>query len=406
LQLSIIIINYNVKFFLEQCLSSVVKACKNIEAEILVVDNNSSDGSRIFFANRFPNVYFIWKNENAGFAKANNEALKLAKGEKILFLNPDTIIPEDCFEKCLTFFSENPFAAAIGVRMIDGTGTYLPESKRGFPSLPTSFYKMSGLTKLFPRSKIFAKYYLGHLPENEITEADVLSGAFIMTKKKVLDITGSFDESFFMYAEDIDLSFRIQKAGYKNYYFPETTIIHFKGESIQRNSLQHIKIFYGAMLLFAKKHYIGRTAFAYKTFINAAKWLKLISASIKSIFQSNSLANTNNILARNVLVISDAVDFDKISISIKNTAQGLNNVERFNLYENYTGSIAQLSNWVKSNADSEVFFCENGLSFVKIIDTMEYLSGSARFYFHAAGSASFVGSGSKNSTGIFVELKN
>ena len=168
MDLSVIIVNYNVKYFLEQCLCSVIKATLNIDAEIFVVDNNSTDGSKNFFINRFPQVKFIWKIKNEGFAKANNEALQIATGEKILFLNPDTIVPEDCFEKCLAFLSTTKNIGILGVRMIDGSGNYLPESKRGFPSSFTSFCKITGLTKLFPHSKLLANYYLGHLPEKEI----------------------------------------------------------------------------------------------------------------------------------------------------------------------------------------------------------------------------------------------
>ena len=217
MQLSVIIVNYNVKYFLEQCLCSVLKACTDIETEIFVVDNNSTDGSRPFLEPLFPSVNFIWNDSNAGFAKANNQAVVKATGGHILFLNPDTIVPEDCFEKCLEFFKANPLAGALGVHMIDGSGKFLQESKRAFPSPLTSFYKLTGFTGLFPQSKIFAKYYLGHLSEKENHEVDVLAGAFMMLPRGVINKTGSFDEQFFMYGEDVDLSYRVQQAGFKNF---------------------------------------------------------------------------------------------------------------------------------------------------------------------------------------------
>jgi O-antigen biosynthesis protein len=289
LQLSVIIVNYNVKYFLEQCLCSVLKACKNITAEVIVADNNSSDGSKVFLLPKFPRVNFIWNNDNVGFAKANNQALVQAQGEFILFLNPDTIVPEDCFEKCIQFFQLHPQAGALGIRMIDGTGKFLKESKRAFPSPLTSLYKLSGLTKLFPHSKTFAKYHLGHLPENENHQVDVLAGAYMMVPKNVLDKTGSFDETFFMYGEDVDLSYRIQRAGYKNYYFAQSSIIHFKGESTKKGSLNYVKMFYSAMSLFVKKHYSGSRAGLFNFLIQVAIFFRATLAVAAKFLQKIGL---------------------------------------------------------------------------------------------------------------------
>ncbi|MEO6894654.1 MAG: glycosyltransferase, partial [Ginsengibacter sp.] len=186
MQLSVIIINYNVKFFLEQCLFSVEKALKNIDGEIIVIDNNSEDGSIEFFKNSFPQVTFKWNQNNSGFAKANNQALEMAKGEYILFLNPDTVLPEDCLEKCISFIQSKKDKIALGIKMLDGSGKFLKESKRSFPSPTTSFYKLSGLSKLFPHSKVFARYHLGNLNENKNHKVDVLAGAFMLVPKKIL----------------------------------------------------------------------------------------------------------------------------------------------------------------------------------------------------------------------------
>ncbi|MBS1754934.1 MAG: glycosyltransferase [Ferruginibacter sp.] len=287
--LSVIIVNYNVKYFLEQCLHSVQKACSNIEAEIIVADNNSNDGSKDFLPALFPNVNFIWNATNIGFAKANNQALAAAKGKFILYLNPDTILPEDVIDKCLNFFEQHTNAGGLGIKMIDGSGKFLKESKRAFPSPLTSFFKLSGMAMLFSKSKFFARYHLGHLPENETHEVDVLAGAFMMMPKKILDEVGDFDEQFFMYGEDVDLSYRIQKAGYKNYYFADSTIIHFKGESTKRGSLNYVRMFYKAMSLFVKKHYSGTKAGIYIFFIQAAILMRALFSAIGHLLKKIGL---------------------------------------------------------------------------------------------------------------------
>ncbi|HNP49101.1 MAG TPA: glycosyltransferase family 2 protein, partial [Bacteroidia bacterium] len=222
MKLSVIIVNYNVKYFLEQCLHSVLKASAGIATEIWVVDNNSVDGSVEMLAEKFPTVKLIANTDNKGFSKANNQAIEKSTSEYVLLLNPDTVVEEDTFRKMLSFMDSHPDAGGLGVKMIDGTGRFLPESKRGLPTPAVAFYKIFGLSALFPKSKTFGKYHLGYLGENEINSVDVLAGAFMLIRKKTLDKIGLLDEDFFMYGEDIDLSYRIIKGGYKNYYFPET----------------------------------------------------------------------------------------------------------------------------------------------------------------------------------------
>ncbi len=280
MQLSVIIVNYNVKHFLEQCLISVQKAITTIQAEIIVVDNSSSDNSIAYLQPEFPFVQFIGNKENLGFAKACNQGLQFAKGKYILFLNPDTIVPEDCFQKCMSFFETHADAGAVGIKMLDGSGKFLKESKRSFPLPLTSLYKLFGLAKIFPRSRAFSKYHLGNLDENSDHEVDVLAGAFMMVKKEVLEIVGSFDEIFFMYGEDVDISYRIQKAGYKNYYFAQTSIIHFKGESTRKGSLNYVRMFYNAMSIFVRKHYGGSKAGIFNFLIHVAIWFRAAMAAI------------------------------------------------------------------------------------------------------------------------------
>ncbi len=289
MHLSVIIVNYNVKYFLEQCLHSVQKACLHLDAEIIVVDNNSTDGSRDFLTPLFPDVKFLWNSQNVGFAKANNLATANAEGEFILYLNPDTLVPEECFVKCLAFFEQNKSAGALGVKMIDGSGNFLKESKRAFPSPLTSLFKLSGLARLFPESKLFARYHMGHLSENDNHETDVLAGAFMMIRRKVLDEVGNFDEQFFMYGEDIDLSYRIQQAGYKNFYFAETPVIHFKGESTKRGSMNYVRLFYKAMSLFVKKHYSGTRAGIFTFLIQTGIFFRAVFTALGTLLKKTGL---------------------------------------------------------------------------------------------------------------------
>lgn len=265
-----------------------------MQAEIIVIDNNSTDNSLEYLTPRFSAIHFIANKENLGFAKACNQGLQQAKGKYILFLNPDTIVPEDCFEKCISFFEAHPDTGALGVRMLDGSGKFLKESKRAFPAPMTSLYKLFGLSKLFPHSKAFSRYHLGHLDEKENNEVDVLAGAFMLIRKDVLDKVGSFDETFFMYGEDVDLSYRIQKAGYKNYYFAESSIIHFKGESTRKGTMNYVRMFYNAMSIFVRKHYGGSRAGIFNFLIHIAIWFKA------------ALAATSNFIRRIGLPVIDA----------------------------------------------------------------------------------------------------
>ena len=276
--LSIVIVNYNVQYFLEQCLLSVRKAVGQLPAgegaEVFVVDNNSVDNSVAMVREKFPEIKLIENRKNTGFAVANNQAMRMAKGKYILLLNPDTVVREDTFSKCVEFMEAHPDAGGLGVKMIDGSGNFLPESKRGFPSPFVAFSKTFGLSSIFPTSKIFNQYHLGFLDKDETHEVDVLAGAFMLMRKSVLDKIGLLDEAFFMYGEDIDLSYRIVKAGYKNYYFAGTTIIHYKGESTKKGSLNYVRTFYNAMIIFAKKHFEGRQAKLYVAMIYGAIYFR------------------------------------------------------------------------------------------------------------------------------------
>ena len=410
MQLSVIIINYNVKYFLEQCLFSLRKALKNIDGEIIVIDNNSKDGSFEFFKNRFSDLNFIWNKTNFGFAKANNQALKIAKGEYILFLNPDTIVPEDCFEKCISFINSKNNHCALGIKMIDGSGNFLKESKRAFPSPATSFYKLSGFSKLFPHSKTFSKYHLGYLSENANHEVDVLAGAFMMIPKKILDKVGGFDEEFFMYGEDIDLSFRIKKAGFKNYYFAESSIVHFKGESTKKGSLNYVKIFYKAMSVFVKKHYGGKQAGLFSFFIQIAILLRAALAAASRLFRrkwkdENETRKPSG--KYSILIVGNESESFKVKNLLAHHGRKNESYMRIAIQkESNLESIDilnELENILKSTAVEEIIFCEGELSFKKIIKTISQISKQINIQIFAEGSHAIIGSNHKDFAGNFID---
>lgn len=274
MKLSVIIVNYNVEHFLEQCLNSAYKALEKISGEIIVVDNNSVDSSIEMIKREFPHVVLIENKENTGFSKANNQGINISNGEYVLLLNPDTVVEEDTFEKVISFMDKHPDAGGLGVKMVDGKGHFLPESKRGLPTPAAAFYKIFGISKLFPKSKQFGSYHLGYLDENKTHEIEILSGAFMLMRKTALNKVGLLDETFFMYGEDIDLSYRIIKGGWKNYYFPKTKIIHYKGESTKKSSVNYVFVFYNAMIIFAEKHFSKQNAKLFSFFIRLAIYFR------------------------------------------------------------------------------------------------------------------------------------
>lgn len=274
MKLSIVIVNYNVRYFLEQCLHSVEDAIKGLETEVFVVDNNSVDGSNEMVNLKFPWVTLIANKSNTGFSCANNEAIKASSGEYILLLNPDTVLEHDTLNKCVAFMDQHPDAGGLGIKMVDGKGKFLPESKRGLPTPDVAFYKIFGLSALFPKSKTFGKYHLTYLDKDQTHQVDILSGAYMMLRRETIEKVGSLDETFFMYGEDIDLSYRITKGGYKNYYYPEARIIHYKGESTKKSSINYVFVFYNAMIIFAKKHFSQKNARLFSLLIHIAIYIR------------------------------------------------------------------------------------------------------------------------------------
>lgn len=378
--LTVIIVNYNVKYFLEQCLCSVKKALDNTPllngqaAEVMVVDNASSDGSVEYLRPRFSWVQFISNKENTGYARANNQALKLARGKYILFLNPDTILPEDIFQKAITFLQENDNAGALGVRMVDGSGSYLKESKRGLPGPWASLCKMTGLARLFPSSRTFAGYYMGHLDPYKTQSVQVLSGAFLLSYKAVLDMLNGFDEQFFMYAEDIDLSYRILMSGYRNYYLADTAIIHFKGESTRKDA-RYVRLFYKAMRQFVQKHYRSGSGKVFAGLLNAG-------ISLRSGFA--------------MLGSSSAKEEEKINAVWFRGDEGV--------IRDLMGKLPERGVQVQKGSNALVF-CEGpAYPFQQLIKSLQVLEPGQQALIHASGSGGIVGSFDKQGQGVSIGL--
>ncbi len=254
MKLTVVIVNYNVKYYIEQCLNSLEKALDGIESEVFVVDNHSKDGSVEYLRSRFSNITIIESNHNLGFARANNIAIRRSSGEYVLLLNPDTFVSEQSIREVVAFADAHPALGGAGVMMYNPDGTLAMESRRGLPTPMTSFYKMCGLCSKFPRSRRFGKYYMSYLDWDKPAKIEVISGAFFLARRSALDKVGLLDTDFFMYGEDIDLSYRLLKGGYENWYLPQA-VLHYKGESTHKTSFRYVHVFYQAMLIFFRKHY-------------------------------------------------------------------------------------------------------------------------------------------------------
>lgn len=285
MKLSIIIVNYNVKYYLEQCLLSVERAIEDIDTEVIVVDNHSKDGSVEYIEQRFPWVTCISSLHNLGFARANNLAIKQSNSEYVLLLNPDTFISENIIADALNFMDNHKNAGGLGVTMLTTSGSRAKESRRGFPSPMVSFYKMMGLCDRFPNHPKFGHYYMSNMPWDKSGQMEVISGAFCLLRRAALDKVGLLDEAFFMYGEDIDLSYRILKGGFENWFFP-STILHYKGESTQRSSFRYVHVFYAAMLIFFRKHYSGMS-FLLSIPIKAAIYLKATTSLLQMLYRKS-----------------------------------------------------------------------------------------------------------------------
>jgi GT2 family glycosyltransferase len=381
MDLSVIIVSYNVKHFLKQCLFSVKKASENIDYEIFVVDNNSVDGSCSMVRTEFPGVKLIMNNVNRGFSAANNQALKMAGGRFILLLNPDTIVEEETFTRCISFMVEHNEAGAMGVRMIDGRGRVLPESKRALPTPGTAFYKIFGLSYIFPRSRIFNRYYLSHIDDHQTAKVDILSGAFMFLRHEAVNKTGLLDEEFFMYGEDVDYSYRLLKAGFVNYYYPEIRIIHYKGQSTKKENLNVLINFYSAMLIFVRKHFSNGRLKGLTDLIKAAIFFRAGISLIQQIFKRLLHGITGNIFfgPGKTIIISEPQGY-KVIIKllalpgVPTAVAGRVSLNRDDTSEEVLGNLEQLREIIRINKIKEVIFAAGEMSASQIIESMHNIS--------------------------------
>jgi GT2 family glycosyltransferase len=375
MQLSVIILNYNVRYFLQQCVFSVQKALENIDGEIIVIDNNSSDDSCAMMKEKFPDVKLIENKENSGFPKGNNIGVAQARGEYICILNPDTVVAEDTFLKILNskLQTSNSKIGIIGCKLIDGTGNFLPEAKRGVPTPWVAFTKIFGLYKI---SNFFGKYYAQHLTENQSGKVDILVGAFMILKRDLYTQVGGFDENCFMYSDDIDLSYMVLKSGKENYYFHETSVIHYKGESTIRDGL-YMKRFREAMQFFYKKHFKKSVVF---------DMMMKIGAFAFSIVKKNQQKTEKKVIDEYIVFSKD-----KLILNLNNKVTYLSDFNQFN--DNYEKNI-------------ELIFDTNSFSFKDIIEFMEKNKASnITFKNYMRTSNYIIGSNNSNDRGEVIQVK-
>lgn len=391
MQLSVIILNYNVRFFLEQCVLSVQNALETIDGEIIVIDNNSSDDSFAMMKQRFPKVKLIQNNENIGFPKGNNIGVAQAQGEYICILNPDTVVAEDTFVKVLAFAQKQSDLGILGCKLIDGTGNFLPESKRGVPTPFVAFTKITGLYKLFPKSRTFGKYYAEYLNENQTGKVDILVGAFMFMKRDLYLEMGGFDEDCFMYSDDIDLSYRILKEGKSNYYFHETTVIHYKGESTIKDET-YMKRFQEAMNFFYKKHF--RVSVLFSLFMK----IGIVFFSLAKMFQGKSSRNFGIKMTPKLYLLYSANEklVDKLRLVLQKKV----------LFHDLKTEKMVISSSVKSKISTEVILDNEFISFKECIAILES-SRNKRFTFKIIPkNANFlIGSNNSNERGEIIEIE-
>lgn len=407
--MSIVIVNHNVRHFLEQCLHSVRKAAEGIDSEVIVVDNASQDGSRDYLMSRFPKVKFIWNTENRGYAKANNQGLKLGSGRYILFLNPDTLLSETCLGLCIRHLEQNRGTGAVGVRMLDGSGRFLKESRRGNPTPTAALFKLFGLSRLFPGSRVFAGYHMGHLDPMQNHASEVLSGAFLMVRRDVLDRVGGFDEDFFMYGEDIDLSFRIRKAGFSNQYLADAAILHFKGASTEKDRLLYVRMFYKAMAVFARKHYGKGEAGLLSAMLHAGIWLRAAISATGLVYRRHlkpTLArigqspHLKRFLKRDVpsvvAVAGSKVSMERVRKILLRNGMEPKPLVRIDVDGDGAERLAMVDgirNLLERMPVSELVFCPDLVGYEDIIQIMMRLPKGVKAAISANGSDSMVGDG-------------
>jgi GT2 family glycosyltransferase len=386
MQLSVIILNYNVRYFLELCILSVQEALLNINSEIIVVDNNSSDDSCEMMKSRFPNVKLIENTTNSGFPKGNNIGVAQAKGDYICILNPDTVVAEDTFEKILAFAEKQSNLGIVGCKLIDGTGVFLPESKRGVPTPWVAITKIFGLYQFFPKSSVFNRYYAQHISENETGKVDILVGAFMIMKRDLYLEVGGFDENCFMYSDDIDLSYMVLKKGKSNFYFHETSVIHYKGESTVKDGL-YMKRFREAMQFFYKKHF--KISFLFDVFMK-----------IGAFFFAMAKKKQSNILETKV---DDYVLFSEDE-NLKNKLE--NQFHKKIDWQSKIRGNELFSHRISTKKQIEFLLDNNSFSFKTIINFLEVNKNQGfTFKIKPKNTSFIIGSNNSNDKGMVVKIE-
>ena len=391
MQLSVIILNYNVRYFLELCVLSVQSALKTIDGEIIVIDNNSSDDSCEMMKHCFPNVKLIQNIENLGFPKGNNIGVAKAKGKYICILNPDTVVAEDTFTKVLAFAQKQSDLGIVGCKLIDGAGNFLPESKRGVPTPWVAITRITGLYKIFTKSKAFGKYYARHLNENQTGKVDILVGAFMFLKRDLYLEVGGFDEDCFMYSDDIDLSYRILQKGKSNYYFHEITVIHYKGESTVKDET-YMKRFQEAMNFFYKKHF--RVSHLFSLFMKVG----IVFFSLVKMFQGKPFRNFGLKTTPKSYLLYSANEklVEKLRLVLQNKVQ---------FYDLKTEKMV-ISSFVKSKVGAEVILDNETITFKKCIEILEYSKNKGFTFKIIPKNANFLlGSNNSNERGEIIEIE-
>jgi GT2 family glycosyltransferase len=387
MQLSVIILNYNVRYFLEQCVLSVQEAIGTLDAEIIVIDNNSTDGSCFMMEERFPSVKLIQNKENFGFPKGNNIGVAEAKGKYICILNPDTVVAEDTFIKILAFAEKQKDSGIIGCKLIDGMGQFLPESKRGIPTPWVAFTKVFGLYKVFPGWRLFNQYYAQHIKENETGKVEILVGAFMFMKRDLYFELGGFDEDCFMYADDIDLSYRALQKQKTNYYFHETTVLHYKGESTIKDE-KYMNRFQEAMNFFYKKHF--RKSWFFTFFIK----IGIVVFSFIKMFQGKP--KTKAAPESYIFYSSNKILSEKLPLILKNKVQ----------FFDFKKEKMVNSCLILGSDKTEIILDNRYISFkkcIKIIETLKYKHITFKIF--PKNSNFIIGSDSRNGRGQIIKIE-
>lgn len=366
---------------------------EKVSGEVIVVDNQSTDNSVSFIQNNYPDVQVIANQNNVGFGRANNQGIALAKGEYVLLLNPDTLVPENCFENCIDYLEKHPEKGALGVKMVDGSGRFLPESKRGLPTPQTAFFKMLGLHHLFPKSPLIARYYHGNISTTTTHDVDVLTGAFFMARKNIGDKCGWFDEAYFMYGEDIDLSYTFTRSGNPIVFFPQSSIVHFKGESSKDVDQKYIDSFFGAMQIFYTKHFQSQYSPLLRYLVLGGIYAKASAVRLAQLFTQRQNKKRHSKSRRFVAWAHTKINKDACTGLLKQGVPFISSNEELNTFlEQHSGEISLVFTSDVSIADQ-----------ITMMERVSKTYSKTEFFFLSPKNDFILGSPSKKANGLIMD---